>query len=97
MGFEVSGLAFQGLGLGYLMLCNRSISWKEADRAFLIGAGDFILRVLITLKICGMPSYLWSMVSKFGHHLKLLHLFKLDGHSPTMARVIKIYQKHMTT
>ena len=61
------------------------------------GAGDFITRGHITFKICGMPSYGWAMVPKIVHHLQLLQLLKFDGHSPTMARVIAIYQKHMTT
>ena len=58
--------------------------------------GDFILRGFITLKICGMPSYWCSMVTNIVHHLKLLRLIRFHARSPTMARVIAIYQKHMT-
>ena len=31
------------------------------------------------------------------HQQKLLQLSKFDDRSPTMARIIAIYQKHMTT
>ena len=61
-----------------------------------LGAGDFILRGLITFKISGMASYGWAMVTKIVHQLKLLQLFRFDDRSPSMARVITIYQKHMT-
>ena len=37
------------------------------------------------------------MVTKIEHHLKLLQLFKFDGRSPTMARVIATDQKYMAT
>ena len=61
-----------------------------------LGAGDFILRGLITFKISGMPSYGWAMVTKIVHQRKLLQLFRFDDRSLSMARVITIYQKHMT-
>ena len=64
---------------------------------FSLGAGDFILRGLITFKICHMPSYGCAMVIKIVHQLKLLQLSRFYDRSPTMARVIPIYQKHMTT
>ena len=44
-----------------------------------------------------MPSYGWAMITKIVHQLKLLQLSKFDDRSPTMARVIAIYQKYMTT
>ena len=62
-----------------------------------LGADDCILRGLITFKTCGMPSYGWAMVAKIVHQLKLLQLFRSDDRSPSMARFITIYQKHMTT
>ena len=62
-----------------------------------LGAGDFILRGLITFKVCGMLSCRWAMVTKIGHQLKLLHFFRFDERSPFMARVITIYQIHITT
>ena len=37
----------------------------------LLGAGDFILRGLITFKMCGMPSYGWALVTK-------IHFPKID-------------------
>ena len=55
------------------------------------------IRGLITFKICHMPSYGWTMVTKIIHQLKLLQLSKFDDRSVTMAGVIVIYQKHMTT
>ena len=58
-----------------------------------LAAGDFIPLGLKTFKICGMPSYGWVIFTKIVHHLKLLKLFKSDGRSPTMVRVIAIYQK----
>ena len=61
------------------------------------GAGDFILGGLITLKIFHKPSYEWAVVTKTVHQLKFLQLSKFNDHSPTMARVTAIYQKHMTT
>ena len=62
-----------------------------------LGAGDFILRGLIAFKICHMPSYGWAMITKIVHQLKLLQLSRCDSCSPTMAQVITIYQKLMTT
>ena len=62
-----------------------------------LGAGDFILRGLIAFKICHMPSYGWAMITKIVHQLKLLQLSRSDSCSPTMAQVITIYQKLMTT
>ena len=62
-----------------------------------LGAGDFILRGLIAFKICHMPSYGWAMITKIVHQLKLLQLPRSDSCSPTMAQVITIYQKLMTT
>ena len=62
-----------------------------------LGVGDFILGGLKTFKICHKPSYEWAVVAKTVHQLKFLHLPKFNDRSPTMARVIAIYQKHMTT
>ena len=42
-----------------------------------------------------MPSNGWAMVTKNVHQLKLLQLFRFDDRGPSMARVIKIYQKHV--
>ena len=50
-----------------------------------LGAGDFILRGLITLKICHMPSYEWAVVTETVNLLKLLQLFKFNDRSPNMA------------
>ena len=61
------------------------------------GAGDFILGGLVTLKICHKPSYEWTVVTKTVHQLKFLQLSKFNDRSPTMARVIAIYQKHIIT
>ena len=60
-------------------------------------AGGFILGGLITFKIFHKPSYEWAVVTKTVHQLKFLQLSKFNDHSPTMARVTAIYQKHMTT
>ena len=62
-----------------------------------LGAGDFILDSLITFKSFHRPSYKWAVVTKTVHQLKSLKLSKFNDPSPTMARVIAIYQKHMTT
>ena len=61
-----------------------------------LGAGDFVLHGLIIFKTCGMSSYGWAMVTKTVHQLKLLQLFGFDDRKLSMARVITIYQKHMT-
>ena len=70
---------------------------EELMRLSSLGVGDFILGGLKTLKICHKPSYEWAVVAKTVHQLKFLHLPKFNDRSPTMARVIAIYQKHMTT
>lgn len=71
---------------------------EELIRLSGFGAGDFILLGLITcLKICHMPSYGWAMVTKTVHQLKLLRLPTFDDHSTTMAQVITIDRKYMTT
>ena len=44
-----------------------------------------------------MPSYGWAMITKIVHQLKLLQLPRFDDPSPTMDRVIAIYQKLKTT
>ena len=62
-----------------------------------LGAGDFILGSLITFKICHTSSYEWAVVTKSEHQLKFSQLSEFNNRSPTMARVIAIYQKHMTT
>ena len=77
-------------------LNSRYISWRRADRTFSLGAGHFILRGLTTIKICHMPSYVWAMVTEIVHQLKLLQLSKFDDRSPTMARVMTIFQRRMT-
>ena len=62
-----------------------------------LAAGDFILGGLITLKSFQKPSYEWAVVTKTVHQVKFLQLSKFNDRRPTMARVIAIYQKHMTT
>ena len=62
-----------------------------------LGTGDFILGGLITFKMFHKPTYEWAVVTKTVHQLKFLQLSKFNDRSPTMARVIAIYQKHMTT
>ena len=56
-----------------------------------------MLGVLITFKIFQKSSYEWAVVTKTVHQLKILQLSKFNDRSPTMAWVIAIYQKHMTT
>ena len=43
-----------------------------------LGPGDFILRGLIALKICHIPSCAWAKITKIVHQLKLLLLSKFD-------------------
>ena len=62
-----------------------------------LGAGDFPLGGLIAFKTCHKLSYEWAVVTKIVHQLKFLHLSKFNDCSPSMARVIGIYQKYMTT
>ena len=62
-----------------------------------LGAGDFKLRGFIAFKICHMPSYGWDMITKILNQLKLLQFSKFDDRSPTMAQVIAICQRYMTT
>ena len=90
----------------YLQLWIDSVHQSHIAGAFLgeepiklssLGAGDFILRGLIAFKTCLMPSYVWAIITKIVHQLKLLQFSKSDGRSPTMARIIAICQKHMTT
>ena len=61
-----------------------------------LGAGDLILDGLTAFKICHKPSYVSTVVTKTVHQLKLLWLSKLNDRSPTMARIIVIFHKHMT-
>ena len=58
-----------------------------------LGGGDFILCGLITFKICHIHSYGRAMITKTVHQLKLLQLSRFYDRSPTMARIITIYQK----
>ena len=51
---------------------------------------------LITSKICHKPSDELAVVTKTVHQLKFLQLSKINDRSPVMARIIVIYQKHMT-
>ena len=51
---------------------------------------------LITFKICHKPSDESAVVTKTMHQLKFLQLSKFKDRSPVMARIIVIYQKHMT-
>ena len=62
-----------------------------------LGADNFMVGGLITFKIFHRPSYEWAGVTKTVHQLRFLQLPKFNDRSPTMARVIAIYQKHMTT
>ena len=66
-----------GASLGKALICLSSLD-----------AVDFILRALITFKICHIPSSGWAMVTKIIHQLKLLQLSKFDDRSPTMALVV---------
>ena len=59
-------------------------------------AGDLILGGLITFKICHKSSYEWVVITKTVHQLKFLQLPKFNDRGPTMARIIAIYQKHIT-
>ena len=61
-----------------------------------LGASDLILSGLITFQICHKPCYEWVVVTKTVHHLKFLQLSKFNDRSPTMARIIAIYQMHVT-
>ena len=61
---------------------------KELIGLSSLDAVDFILRALITFKICHMPSSGWAMVTKIIHQLKLLQLSKFDDRSPIMALVV---------
>ena len=70
---------------------------EELIGHFSLDAGDFTLIGLITMKICHIPSYGWAIVIKNVYQLKLLQLSKLDDRSPTIARVIAIYQSHIIT
>ena len=58
---------------------------------------DFILVGLITFKIFHKPSCEWALVTKTVHQQKSLKFSKFNVRSPTMAQVIAIYQKRMTT
>ena len=60
-----------------------------------LDAGDLILDGPITFKTCDTSSNEWVVVTV--HQLKFLELSKFNDRSPTMARIIAIYQKHMTT
>ena len=61
-----------------------------------LGANDLILSGLITFKICHKPCYEWVVVTKTVHHLKFLQLSKFNDRSPIMARIVAIYQIHIT-
>ena len=61
-----------------------------------LGAGHLILGNLMTFKICHKPSYEWAVGTKTVHQLKFLQLSKFNERSRTMARIIAIYQKHIT-
>ena len=61
-----------------------------------LGTGHLILGNLMTFKICHKPSYEWAVGTKTVHQLKFLQLSKFNERSRTMARIIAIYQKHMT-
>ena len=61
-----------------------------------LGADDLILNGLVTFKICHKPSHESAVVTKTVHELKFLQLSKFNDRNPTMARLIAIYQKHMT-
>ena len=62
-----------------------------------LGAGDFILGDLITFKIFHKLSYERVVVTKTVHQLTFLQFSEFNDRSPTMARVIAIYQKHIAT
>ena len=70
---------------------------EELIQVSSLGAGGFMLRDLIAFKICHMPSCGWVITTRIVYQLKLLQFSKFDDHSPTMARVIAIYQKKIIT
>ena len=70
---------------------------EKRTRLSSLGAGDFILGGLVTLKICHKSSYEWTVVTKTVHQLTFLQLSKFNDCRPTMARVNTIYQKLMAT
>ena len=85
------------LWIGSIHQCYTVVTSFEQELIGLssLGAGDFILRGIISFKICHMSSYRWAMVTKIVHQVKLLQLSKFSDHGPTMAWVIAIYQKHI--
>ena len=85
------------LWIGCVHQCYTAVTYFEQELIGLssLGAGDFILRGIISFKICHMSSYRWAMVTKIVHQVKLLQLSKFSDHGPTMAWVIAIYQKHI--
>ena len=86
------------LWIGCVHQCYTAVTSFEQELIGLssLGAGDFIPRGIITFKICRISSSGWAMFTKIIHQLKLLQLSKFNEYCPTMARVIGIYQKHMT-
>ena len=86
------------LWIGCVHQCHTTVTSFEQELIGLstLGAGDFILRGIMTFKICHLSSYAWAMVTKIVHQLKLLQLSRFNDHGPTMAWVIAIYRKHMT-
>ena len=76
-------------------LCSKYIFWTEADGGFFFRCWWRYTRR--SFKICHKPSYEWAVVTKTVHQLKFLKLSIFSDGSSTMARVIAIYQKHMTT
>ena len=81
------------LWIGCFPQCYTAVTSFEQELIELssLGAGDFILRGIISFKICHVSSYGWAMVTK----IVKLQLSKFNDHGPTMARVIAIYLKHM--
>ena len=72
-------------------------------------AGAFLCRACLFRRWClhitwthsfqnlSYSQYGWAVITKIVHQLKLLQLSIFDDRNPTMARVIAIYQKSMTT
>ena len=68
------------LWIGCVHQCYTAVISFEQELVGLssLGPGDFILRGIITFKICHMSSYGWAMVTKIVHQLKLLQLSRFN-------------------
>ena len=86
------------LWIGCVHQCYTVVTSFEQELTGLssLGAGDFILRGIISFKICHMSSYGWAIVTKVVHQVKPSQLSKFNDHGPIIAQLISIYLKHMT-